>query len=434
MLSPEAFNALLKTLEEPPSHVIFILATTEIHKVMQTIKSRCQRFDFHRIASKTIADRLHYVANQENAELSDSAAMLIAAVADGGMRDALSLLDRCIALSTEVDEKIVASAAGLADKSYLYDLSACIINKNTAKSLEIIANLYSGSKDMSRLCSELIDHFRSLMLIKSVKNPREILIMSDDEFEKALTQSDYLSLADIVYYMDVLSRAFQRMGKGTGDRTELETAMVKLSAPELDATSEAIAARITALENAVKSGIAFKTQKQNDAQQDNSDDEPESNAHEAIDNIPDIVQQEEIKEPVKNSAPVTKAPPQIPEPAPKKSVNLDEIYSNAKPFPKWVEVINNLKPFSRAIAAAFDGSTAYESGAYLLIDTQNEIAFDLLKEPKRRDEIRRVIQETTGRVYKLGPYKRPEKVEKQTDNLEKFKDIIKESGISLTEE
>lgn len=435
MLSPEAFNALLKTLEEPPSHVIFILATTEIHKVMQTIKSRCQRFDFHRIASKTIADRLHYVANQENAELSDSAAMLIAAVADGGMRDALSLLDRCIAMSSKVDEKIVASAAGLADKSYLYDLSACIINKNTAKSLEIIANLYSGSKDMSRLCSELIDHFRSLMLIKSVKNPREILIMSDDEFEKALTQSDYLSLADIVYYMDVLSRAFQRMGKGTGDRTELETAMVKLSAPELDATSEAIAARITALENAVKSGIALRSNEmQSDAQQPNDEDkEPQSEYREDVD-IPDIPRQEEIQEPVRKTAPVTSPAPQISEPAPKKNVNLDEIYSNAKPFPKWIEVINNLKPFSRAIAAAFDGSTAYESGAYLLIDTQSEIAFDLLKEPKRRDEIRRVIQETTGRVYKLGPYKRPDKTVKHTDNLEKFKDIVKESGIPLTEE
>lgn len=442
MLSPEAFNALLKTLEEPPSHVIFILATTEIHKVMQTIQSRCQRFDFNRIAARTIADRLIYVANQENVELTDSAALLIAAVADGGMRDALSLLDRCIAINSKIDEKVVASAAGIADKAYLYDLSACIINKNTAKALEIIAGLHSKSKDMSRLCSELIDHFRSLMLIKSVKNPRDILVMSDDDFDKALTQSDYLSLADIVYYMDVLSRAFQRMGSGTGDRTELEMAMVKLSAPELDATAEAFAARLTALENAVKSGIAVKYETNGKPELQTETAEPvqenltqkviKEPVIEAADKSNNISEQTEKTDSEQKEAP--KVPVNESTTAPKKSVDINEIYANAKPFPQWVEVISNLKPFSRAIAAAFDGSTAYESGVYLLIDTPNEIAFDLLKEQKRREDIRKVICETTGKVYKLGPYKRPEKKVEHTDNLETFKNIIKESGIPLTEE
>ncbi len=442
MLSPEAFNALLKTLEEPPSHVIFILATTEIHKVMQTIQSRCQRFDFNRIAARTIADRLIYVANQENVELTDSAALLIAAVADGGMRDALSLLDRCIAINSKIDEKVVASAAGIADKAYLYDLSACIINKNTAKALEIIAGLHSRSKDMSRLCSELIDHFRSLMLIKSVKNPRDILVMSDDDFDKALTQSDYLSLADIVYYMDVLSRAFQRMGSGTGDRTELEMAMVKLSAPELDATAEAFAARLTALENAVKSDIAIRygtngkpelqTETAEPVQENLTQKVVKEPVIEAADKSNNISEQTEKTDSEQKEAP--KVPVNESTAAPKKSVDINEIYANAKPFPQWVEVISNLKPFSRAIAAAFDGSTAYESGVYLLIDTPNEIAFDLLKEQKRREDIRKVIRETTGKVYKLGPYKRPEKKVEHTDNLETFKNIIKESGIPLTEE
>ena len=133
-------------------------------------------------------------------------------------------------------------------------------------------------------------------------------------------------------------------------------------------------------------------------------------------------------------APIAKPAPVIETPRPTKSVNIDEIYSNAKPFPKWVEVVNNLKPFSRAIAAAFTGSTAYESGNYLLIDTNNEIAFDLLKNSGRRDEIRKIIQETTGKVYKLGPYKRPQKKDEQQDKLENFKNIIKDSGIELVEE
>lgn len=255
MLTTEAFNALLKTLEEPPEHVIFILATTEVHKLPQTILSRCQRFDFHRIPPRAIADRLLYVANQEGVTLSDSAAMLAASVADGALRDALSLLDRCIAISSGIDEDVVRSAAGLARKTYLFELSNCVINKNTAKALEIVDRLYGESKDMARLCDELLSHFRTLMLIKSVKNPRDIVIMADDEFEQAQTQSDYLSLADIVYYMDVLSKAYQNMGRGTGDRTELEMAVVKLSSAELDGTIEALTARVTALEKAVKKGI-----------------------------------------------------------------------------------------------------------------------------------------------------------------------------------
>ena len=192
MLTTEAFNALLKTLEEPPEHVIFILATTEVHKLPQTILSRCQRFDFHRIPPRAIADRLLYVANQEGVTLSDSAAMLAASVADGALRDALSLLDRCIAISSEIDEYVVRSAAGLARKTYLFELSNCVINKNTAKALEIVDRLYGESKDMARLCDELLSHFRTLMLIKSVKNPRDIVIMADDEYEQAQTQSDYL--------------------------------------------------------------------------------------------------------------------------------------------------------------------------------------------------------------------------------------------------
>ena len=252
MLTTEAFNALLKTLEEPPEHAIFILATTEVHKLPQTILSRCQRFDFHRIPPRAIADRLLYVASQEGVTLSDGAALLAASVADGALRDALSLLDRCIAISSDIDEDVVRSAAGLARKTYLFELANCVINKNTAKALEIVNRLYGESKDMARLCDELLSHFRTLMLIKSVKNPRDIIIMADDEFEQAQVQSDYLSHDANVFYLDVLSRAYQNMGRGTGDRTELEMAVVKLSSAELDGTVEALTARVTALEKAVK--------------------------------------------------------------------------------------------------------------------------------------------------------------------------------------
>lgn len=428
MLTTEAFNALLKTLEEPPEHVIFILATTEVHKLPQTIRSRCQRFDFHRIPPRAIADRVEYVVSQENAEITEPAALMLASVADGALRDALSLLDSCLAVSSHIDEEIVRNAAGLVQKTYLFELATAIINKNPTKSLELIDRLYSESKDMARLCDELVEHFRALMLIKTIKNPRDILIMSDDEFEQAVTQSDYLSLADIVFYMDVLSRAYQRMGKGTGDRTELEMALVKLSSAELDGTVEALTARVTALEKAVKRGITVNYAQPAQQNEQDAATKPQP--------VPQVVEDPYVQpEPEHKKAPVAKPAPEVKPVVQRVSVNLDELYDNAVPFARWVEVVNSLKSVSRSIAAAFAGSTAYESGNYLLIDTNNELAFDLLRQNGRRAEIKQALLELTGKNYSLGPYKRstPKKVEK-TDPLNTLVQSLEGSGVEITQE
>lgn len=448
MLTTEAFNALLKTLEEPPEHAIFILATTEVHKLPQTILSRCQRFDFHRIPPRAIADRLLYVASQEGVTLSDGAALLAASVADGALRDALSLLDRCIAISSDIDEDVVRSAAGLARKTYLFELANCVINKNTAKALEIVNRLYGESKDMARLCDELLSHFRTLMLIKSVKNPRDIIIMADDEFEQAQVQSDYLSLADIVYYMDVLSRAYQNMGRGTGDRTELEMAVVKLSSAELDGTVEALTARVTALEKAVKKGIRVNcVPEQVQAVSQPVQSEPpkpeiQKSEPEKVQEVKPVVETEK-DEPVAPTTKIQGQPaqeqPVLTASAPKKavqrqSVDLDAIYNNAQPFPDWAEVVNNMKPVSRTIAAAFANSSAYTSGKYMLIDTDNEMAFELLKNNERRQEIRQLIFETTGQHYNLGPYKRPSaKQEDKTDPVDRLVESLQGSDVIITQ-
>lgn len=448
MLTTEAFNALLKTLEEPPEHAIFILATTEVHKLPQTILSRCQRFDFHRIPPRAIADRLLYVASQEGVTLSDGAALLAASVADGALRDALSLLDRCIAISSDIDEDVVRSAAGLARKTYLFELANCVINKNTAKALEIVNRLYGESKDMARLCDELLSHFRTLMLIKSVKNPRDIIIMADDEFEQAQVQSDYLSLADIVYYMDVLSRAYQNMGRGTGDRTELEMAVVKLSSAELDGTIEALTARVTALEKAVKKGIRVNCVPEQvqavsqPVQSEPPKPEVQKSEPEKVQEVKPVVETEK-DEPVAPTTKIQGQPaqeqPVLTASAPKKavqrqSVDLDAIYNNAQPFPDWAEVVNNMKPVSRTIAAAFANSSAYTSGKYMLIDTDNEMAFELLKNNERRQEIRQLIFETTGQHYNLGPYKRPSaKQEEKTDPVDRLVESLQGSDVIITQ-
>ena len=443
MLTDQAFNALLKTLEEPPKHVIFILATTEVHKLPATIVSRCQRFDFHRIPADAIADRLEFVSQQENVNITRDAALLIAAVADGALRDALSLLDRCIALDTNVDSDIVRKAAGLAKRDYLFDLASCCINKNVAKALEIIDSLYTQAKDMARLCDEIIDHFRNLMIIKTVKNPKEFLVMSEDEFDNAQTQADYLSLEEIVYIMDVLEQSYQRMGRGSSNRTELETALVKLSSPELDFSMEALLSRIAALESAVKKGIKVTAVA---PKEEKSEPKPEKEekVEEFVDEEP-----EEVKMSTSNSIETalkpavntnnnsveenTPAPTQPVRQKPK--VNYEEIYNNATPFLQWPEVVEHLHKYSKTIASSFTDTNAYESGNYLLIDSKTTLPFELLKFSTQRDTIREAILEITGKKFKLGPYKKPEKQEEQkADPLDSFVKNLEVKGINITNE
>lgn len=455
MLTEPAFNALLKTLEEPPEHVVFVLATTEVHKLPSTILSRCQRFDFNRIAPEDIKNRLKYVAENEGASIEDDAAYLIAAIADGAMRDALSLMDRCLGSADNITTEIVRDSAGLARKDYLFELSTACINKNTAKALETLSRLHRESKDMARLCDELLDHFRSLMMIKCTRNPQTHIVMSADEFELAQTQADYLTLGEIVYIMDILQNTYQRMGKGNSNKTEFETALVKLSAPELEGTNEALTARVCALEKALKSGVTINALQPETKPEVNEPEvkpevKPEPEAPKPIEKKQVEQKAEETKAEEKEAlpeppkmAPIPKAeekppvpeePPQKAEPAPqrpKPQVNLEEIYNNAKPFRQWPEVVENIKKYSKGIAAAFSDTNAYESGNYLLIDAESDIPFRLLKESSQRANIRTAIQEITGKVYKLGPYKKPEKKEDKKDPLKDLVNDLKESGINI---
>lgn len=458
MLSRDAWNALLKTLEEPPAHVVFILATTEVNKIPDTILSRCQRFDFHRISPADISARLMTIAQAENVSLTDEAALLISVIADGALRDAISLFDRCIGISTDVTAKVVRAAAGLAAQGHLFELANCAVNKNVQKALEVIDSLYRDAKDMTSLCEELEAHFRSLMLIKTVRNPRELVIMSDREYDAAVAEADYLTLSDIVYCMDVLSRAHSRMKDCPSPRTELEMAMVKLCAPELDKTDEALYARVAALEKALKrieaNGITApvapitppqpapepKTEAPIAAAEPTEESEPidapEPQAEEIAPKAEDKPVETPAEKPVeKPKAPVADQPaPKPAKPAAKKSVDMDELYRNAKPFALWQDVVANIKEYSTALASAFSQATAYESGDYLLIDTDYEIAFELLKQSDRRDDVRRVVQEITGKVYKLGPYKRKEKEITKDDVLDSFITQLKDKGVNVTEE
>lgn len=233
MLSGGAFNALLKTLEEPPEHVKFILATTEVHKLPATILSRCQRFDFKRISPEDISNRLKDIAVKENLSLEDDAAMLISRLADGALRDALSILDQCVNSDKTITTDTVNAAVGLADKSYLFELSECMASKNSAKALEIISELHNKSCDMERLETELIDHFRNMMIVKTVKAPEKLIVCTQNELLKIKECSELFSLSQILYNMDILSDSLTEIRRGMTPRIEIEMTVIKLCRAEL---------------------------------------------------------------------------------------------------------------------------------------------------------------------------------------------------------
>lgn len=433
MLSAGAFNALLKTLEEPPSHVVFILATTEVHKLPATILSRCQRFDFHRIPSQNIADRLKFVAQRENVNLDDDAALLIASVSDGALRDALSLLDRCIGVSNNITAQIVHETAGLAGHGHLFELTDFIINKDTTSALKLLENLYNESKDMGRLCEELIDHFRNLMLLKTMDNPESLLILSSQEKERAKQQSDNLSLEDIIYIMDILQAGFDRMFRGGNKRTEMELSLIKLTSPQLETSVEALTARIAKLERIIKRGVPVQQSVQpNESSKTEKTDTPIDYASDSqiiSDNVniaisPETISANNVSENSQYSKPVVK----------QTTADYDTIIKNAVPMEDWQDVLNILKTYSITIATSFKNTKAYISGDYILIDSDNQLAFKLLKQPSQRERMRKAVREVTGRVYKLGPYKKQEQQEQQSDPMAEFLQKAKQAGVPVEEE
>lgn len=228
MLSQGAFNALLKTLEEPPEHVKFVLATTEVHKLPATILSRCQRFDFKRIKPEDIASRLTYVASQEALTLDHEAAMLIARLADGALRDALSIMDQCIGHSRNITVEVVNDTVGLAGKEYLFRLSDAILRNDGAEALDIINDLHNRSCDMDRLCNELINHFRNIMVCKAVKAPQNLITCSENELCEYTDMAASYPMDRILEILNVLGETLTNLRKGLNRRIETEMAIIRL--------------------------------------------------------------------------------------------------------------------------------------------------------------------------------------------------------------
>jgi len=265
MLSISAFNALLKIIEEPPEHLLFILATTELHKVPATILSRCQRFSFRRISQEDIAARLQYVAYQENIDLDDSAARVLSRMADGGMRDALSLLDQCASASTgEISAERVYQCLGIAGEQKAAEMMGYIARHETRKALELFNRLYADGKDLSALLDELACLARDLLVLKTAPQAGLTMLSGVADDREAVALAREISDGELVRIMNLLQQTMAGFTRSASRRMDAELCLLNLCQPELSLDAKALNARLTKLEEQLRTGdfaVAAKPRK-----------------------------------------------------------------------------------------------------------------------------------------------------------------------------
>lgn len=407
MLSTGAFNALLKTLEEPPAHVIFILATTEVHKLPATILSRCQRFDFKRIQPETMSVRLKQVAQLEGMELDDDAAILIARIADGALRDGLSILDQCAGRSKKIDSALVSEVAGLAGHEALYKLTDCICTQNSSSAMTVISELYQNSYDMERLCVEMINHLRNFLIVKTVKDSRGLIICTDDEYNSIILSAENFTLENVIFALDLFQDALTKIKTGANARVELEMAFVKLCEPKLDVNIDSLVDRISKLERAVNRGV-------------NVSQQPAvvEGAKPVVAKSKQEVKAEKAVEEIKNDTvpPITSSKPSIEPKAlqgkketavnkPQQTVNTDDSNTQYE-FEHWGDFMDVIHKQNIALFGVLAGSRGYIRGEYFLIDSPNPTIIQFLKTPTYSKAIKQALYDVTGQSFKLGIFKK----------------------------
>ncbi len=458
MLSTGAFNALLKTLEEPPEHVIFILATTEVHKVPATVLSRCQRFDFGRISEDAIIARLEYVASKEPFTLDHDAAVLIARLAEGGMRDALSLLDR-LAGTPHISVDRVNQIVGLAGNGKLFALSDALCAGNLADALRAVEDLYQNSGDMTRLCDQLLHHFRNIMLAAAVDNPADLIGGSPAHIRQFMNTAEKMGMPQIMHILNALQTARERMRLGVNPRVELEMALLSLQVPAVCAPAvqpvQPVAVQSEPVVQSAPASVSEQPKEEPPAPK--AEEKPAVSAADSMFPVKEPVDvpwfTHEEKQVAKNEDVAEKYREEIPpvteentamlfmeEPPPAENDTMDvpgetpvEVPAQQpKPQPEpekgsgdlpffepWPKVIEALAPKNMMMAATLKGSDAYlDSNGIVLIRSKNVQFLDLIRQQKNRDDVRAAIQQVTGQAYRLGPYK--EKVEQSTDPLQAF--------------
>lgn len=430
MLSTGAFNALLKTLEEPPAHVIFILATTEVHKLPATILSRCQRFDFKRIQPETMAVRLKEVAGLEGLSLDDDAAVLIARIADGALRDGLSILDQCAGRSKEINSDLVSEVAGLAGREAMYKLSNCIANSDSNTAMSIISDLYQNSFDMERLCVEMINHFRNFLVAKTVRKSRELIICTDDEYNMILEASKNFTVESIVFALDLFQNTLVTIKGGASARIEVEIAFIKLCEPKMDESIASLLDRVSKLENAIKSGVKVQpTQTAVPAPKEEyvprEEPKPQPKAEPTPEPTPDP-EPTPVEEdpPVQEQQPVVETPPVEHKTAPPVSDPNETVE-----FTQWGDFMDVLHRTNIPLFGVLSGSKGYVRGEFFLLDSPNPAVRDFIKLPIHSRSIKAALLEVTGVHFKLGLFKR--QTEQSAPKRDPLEDLINQAQNSI---
>lgn len=263
MLSAGAFNALLKTLEEPPEHTVFILATTEAHKVPQTILSRCQRFDFKRIKSEDIIRRMREIAMGEGLSITDEAYALLAQLADGSMRDGLTILERCISETGEsLTYESVSAVLGIAGSAPLFAMADAVNEQNSAEIFAIIERLMSDGRDLNNFIDNLIEHYRNLLICKVTDKTETLLDREGEDLIKLKAQAERTSFEKLSNAVTVLSAAKNEAKWSKEPRVIYELALIKLTRPEFDSSYDALLDRIKVLEEKIEAGIKVEVKKE----------------------------------------------------------------------------------------------------------------------------------------------------------------------------
>lgn len=412
MLSQGAFNALLKTLEEPPSYVIFILATTEPHKIPATILSRCQRFDFKRVSSKDIADRMSYICEKENIQAEDKALSLIARNSQGALRDALSILDQCMSFGNDkIEYNDVIELLGTVNIDELFQLSQSIIDEDTKKSLQILNEFIIWGKDIRNLINDLIDHFRNLMVCKVSKDLDEIISLPEESIERLKEQSKTININDLIRILNILSETQDSMKSSSNTRILAEVTMMKIAQPMFDESKEALIKRIENLEKIIESGNIKVVTVQNESE---------------INTVPQRVQVDEPQER-------------------KEDIVYEEVKSEDVKLVEssWKKVIQKIKEDKKlSIAALLREVSSFnvkDNILYLIFNDNFSFARSRLNSKETIDYIESIIREILNRSFNIQIYLKSEvaslnlqeEVTKVDKGIEILEDIVNKDILEI---
>ena len=487
MLSTAAFNALLKTLEEPPAHVIFILATTEIQKVPATILSRCQRYDFTRIGPEDIARRVEYIAGEEKLELTSDGAELIARLADGALRDALSILDTCAGVTAKIDADVVRRMAGVTDRSYLFHISDALEAQDAAAALAQLAQLRQQSVDVKRLTEELIAHYRALMLAALPGGQALLSGVSPEEEALYLQKGPEMGQREAIRAIRTLGTALEHMTRGSDQRIELELALFSLSEPPQQMQAAAVqpaharaaqpeaprpfAAAVQPFASApvqpAPAAAAPQTPAaaepapavQQTSPQPAAPEAPSAPAEELppMPDEPPVQQSDaalpwdepappapppEEPEPVaqpEQSAPVEQPPAAEEPPAPVQEHPADPVLTKPRsvaqqgtnPFPYWGQIVQKLEGIDPMLYMYLRKSKAYFDGTRVLIDGGKTFRDFIRVNKDSQKLIKKLIAEVSGVPVPIGPYE-PKTAGKTSSNAEQSLLALEKLGLEVS--